>query len=130
MLFLVREPAARAHSIWLWSTGNGVETLSFAEAVELERRGVERTSPLGPGREDARPKPDPDGVLTFIRRWNLAKDRTLMIGDFHFDVLTGAAAGVPTALITNGMPPSSALRFPAGHPSHVMHALPELVRYF
>jgi hypothetical protein len=36
ILFVVREPVARAYSNYLWSTKNGLETLSFAEAIELE----------------------------------------------------------------------------------------------
>lgn len=42
LIFLLREPVARAYSNWLWSRMNGHETLSFEEAVkrEEERRHV------------------------------------------------------------------------------------------
>jgi hypothetical protein len=52
MLFLLREPVARAYSNYLWSRRNGLETLSFEEAVELEGR---RPSPLPPEKAHARP---------------------------------------------------------------------------
>jgi len=52
MLFSVREPVARAYSNYLWTKKNGLEDLSFEEAVRLEGR---RPSPLPPERAYARP---------------------------------------------------------------------------
>jgi len=52
LLFIVREPVQRAYSNYLWSRKNGIETLSFEEAVRLEGT---RPNPLGTGREYARP---------------------------------------------------------------------------
>lgn len=52
MLFIVREPVDRAYSNYLWSRKNGLETLSFEEAVRLEGT---RPSPFGPDREYVRP---------------------------------------------------------------------------
>jgi hypothetical protein len=52
VLFIVREPVARAYSNYLWSRKNGLETLSFEEAVEREGR---RPSPLPPEKAYARP---------------------------------------------------------------------------
>lgn len=52
MLFILREPVARAYSNWKWSTKNGLETLPFEQAVALEGQ---RANPLGPEREAARP---------------------------------------------------------------------------
>jgi hypothetical protein len=52
MLFLVREPVARAYSNYLWSRKNGLETLGFEEAIELEGQ---RPSPLPPEKAHARP---------------------------------------------------------------------------
>ncbi|HET7343860.1 MAG TPA: sulfotransferase [Methylomirabilota bacterium] len=52
MLFIVREPVARAYSNYLWTRKNGLETLVFEEAVRLEGQ---RPSPLPPDREYARP---------------------------------------------------------------------------
>ena len=52
LVFVVREPVARAYSNYLWSRKNGLETLPFEEAVRLEGT---RPSPLPPERDYARP---------------------------------------------------------------------------
>ena len=52
LLFIVREPVQRAYSNYLWSKRNGLETLSFREAIRLEGA---RQNPLGAEREYARP---------------------------------------------------------------------------
>lgn len=52
LVFIVREPVARAYSNYLWSRMNGLETLAFAEAVALEGR---RPSPLPEEKSYARP---------------------------------------------------------------------------
>lgn len=52
LIFLLREPVARAYSNWLWSRKNGLETLSFAEAIQLEGK---RASPFPPERSHVRP---------------------------------------------------------------------------
>lgn len=51
-VFILRDPIERAYSNWVWSTSNGLETLPFAKALELEGA---RKSPLPPDREYARP---------------------------------------------------------------------------
>ncbi|HEY5315088.1 MAG TPA: sulfotransferase [Pirellulales bacterium] len=52
LVFIVREPVSRAYSNYLFSRKNGLETLSFEEAIELEGR---RASPLPPEKSYARP---------------------------------------------------------------------------
>jgi hypothetical protein len=52
LLFIVREPVQRAYSNYLWSRQNGIETMTFAEAVDLEGT---RPNPIGAEREYARP---------------------------------------------------------------------------
>jgi hypothetical protein len=52
LVFVVREPVARAYSNYLWTKKNGLEALPFEEAVRLEGR---RPSPLPPERDYARP---------------------------------------------------------------------------
>ena len=68
MLFVVREPVARAYSNYLWTKKNGLETLPFDEAVRLQGQ---RPSPLPPGREYARPYDYlPRGLYdVFAERW-------------------------------------------------------------
>lgn len=51
------------------------------------------------GREEATPKPDPDGILLLIDRWNLAPAEVLMVGDFRFDLEAGRAASCRTCLV-------------------------------
>ena len=52
LLFIVREPVARAYSNYLKTKKGGLETLSFAQAIALEGR---RPSPLPPEKFYARP---------------------------------------------------------------------------
>jgi LPS sulfotransferase NodH len=52
MVFILREPVGRAYSNYLWSRKNGLETLSFEEAIEREGQ---RESPLPPENTHARP---------------------------------------------------------------------------
>ena len=51
-VFIVREPVSRAYSNYLWSRQNGIETLSFEEAVARERK---RESPFSGDRAYVRP---------------------------------------------------------------------------
>ena len=48
------------------------------------------------GREESEPKPSPDGINYLINQWNSSANDAVMVGDFHFDLLCGAAAGVKT----------------------------------
>jgi hypothetical protein len=52
LLFIVREPVARAYSNYLQTKKNGLETLSFEEAIAREGH---RSSPLPPEKFYARP---------------------------------------------------------------------------
>ena len=45
------------------------------------------------GREDAAPKPSPDGIHQLLDRWQLSPDEAVMVGDFRFDLEAGRAAG-------------------------------------
>ncbi|MEW5956934.1 MAG: sulfotransferase [Chloroflexota bacterium] len=68
LLFIVREPVARAYSNYLWSRKNGLETLSFEEAIEREGQ---RSSPLPPEKAYARPFDylSRGNYATFARRY-------------------------------------------------------------
>lgn len=52
LIFVVRDPVDRAYSNYLWTKKNGIEELSFEEAIAIEGT---RVNPLGPGKEHARP---------------------------------------------------------------------------
>jgi HAD superfamily hydrolase (TIGR01509 family) len=51
------------------------------------------------GREDALPKPHPDGILKLAERWALAPTEMVMVGDFRFDLEAGRNAGCRTCLL-------------------------------
>lgn len=55
-------------------------------------------------REDAAPKPDPAGVVLAATEMGLDAAHLLLVGDIHFDIEAGRAAGSLTALVTNGRP--------------------------
>ena len=45
------------------------------------------------GREQAIPKPDPDGLLKIATHWQVKPQEMVMVGDFHMDLKTAQAAG-------------------------------------
>ncbi len=62
------------------------------------------------GRDEARPKPDPDGVLRLLARWGAAPAGAVMVGDFRFDLEAGRAAGTATVSVDpSGAHPWAAL---------------------
>lgn len=66
-------------------------------------------------REDAPAKPDPTGIRKFLTHWDLDAHELLFVGDFRFDVECGKAAGVRTALFTNGREVQDSL-----NPDHII----------
>lgn len=52
------------------------------------------------GRDEAIPKPDPDGLLYLATIWNIRPSQMLIIGDFSHDLACGKKAGTFT-LLTN-----------------------------
>ena len=46
------------------------------------------------GREDAAPKPAPDGLLKIARQWRLPVARLAYVGDFRFDLEAARQAGM------------------------------------
>jgi len=87
MLFVVREPVARAYSNYLWTKKNGLETLAFEQAVRLEGR---RPSPLPPDRDYARPYDYlPRGRYdAFAERWFAALGRARVLFALYEDLVT------------------------------------------
>ena len=51
------------------------------------------------GRDETTPKPAPDGLLYFARRWNVSPAQMVMVGDYRFDIECGRAAGTHTVLV-------------------------------
>lgn len=51
------------------------------------------------GRDEAPPKPLPDGLHYFLRRWQVAAGEVVMVGDSLLDLQCGRAAGAATVLV-------------------------------
>jgi HAD superfamily hydrolase (TIGR01509 family) len=51
------------------------------------------------GRDEALPKPDPDGLLRLAQGWNVSPQDMVMVGDYRFDLDCGRAAGARTVLV-------------------------------
>lgn len=51
------------------------------------------------GRDDALPKPAPDGIHRLLADWQLNEAEAVMVGDFRFDLEAGRAAGCHTCLV-------------------------------
>lgn len=51
------------------------------------------------GREQAAPKPAPDGMFKIAHNWQVNSSRLCMIGDFHFDLTSARNAGARTVLV-------------------------------
>lgn len=61
------------------------------------------------GRDEAAPKPAPDGIHKLAACWRAEPSDILMVGDYLYDLQTGRAAGVATIHVD----PSRLFRWPA-----------------
>jgi HAD superfamily hydrolase (TIGR01509 family) len=61
-------------------------------------------------RDDAAPKPSPDGVLKVCRMLGVQPAEACVVGDYAFDIDSGRAAGCRTLAILNGKRPDWADR--------------------
>lgn len=48
------------------------------------------------GRDEATPKPDPDGIHRLARIWGIDPETTVMVGDYQYDLQAGRSAGALT----------------------------------
>lgn len=51
------------------------------------------------GRDEAAPKPSPDGLLKIAQAWDVSPALLVMVGDYRFDLDCGRAAGARTVLV-------------------------------
>lgn len=51
------------------------------------------------GRDDAIPKPDPDGIKKLLALWGKSPDEAVMVGNYIYDLQSGISAGTSTILI-------------------------------
>lgn len=55
------------------------------------------------GRDEAEPKPHPDGVLKLQALWGAEAEDVVVVGDYLFDLQTGRAAGAATVHVYGGV---------------------------
>jgi HAD superfamily hydrolase (TIGR01549 family) len=60
------------------------------------------------GRDEAAPKPHPEGIEKLLATWGNVPDETVMVGDYLFDLQVGRAAGTATIHVDR----SRAFRWP------------------
>jgi HAD superfamily hydrolase (TIGR01509 family) len=60
------------------------------------------------GRDEAAPKPHPEGIGKLLTSWGREPDETVMVGDYLFDLQVGRAAGTATIHVDS----SCAFRWP------------------
>ncbi|GAM08602.1 putative uncharacterized hydrolase YOR131C [Geobacter sp. OR-1] len=60
------------------------------------------------GRDEAAPKPHPEGIAMLLDAWGSRPDDAVMVGDYLFDLQVGRAAGTATIHVDS----SSAFRWP------------------
>lgn len=93
---LVRELAGRGCRL-------GILTRNARELahVTLEAIGLADCFPVEHilGRDEAAPKPSPDGLLKIAEAWDVMPSELVMVGDFRFDLDCGRAAGARTVLV-------------------------------
>ncbi|WEK31690.1 MAG: HAD family hydrolase [Candidatus Pseudomonas phytovorans] len=93
---LVRELAERGCRL-------GILTRNARELahVTLEAIGLADCFPVEHilGRDEAAPKPSPDGLLKIASAWGVAPSELVMVGDYRFDLDCGRAAGARTVLV-------------------------------
>ena len=70
-------------------------------------------TPLIFGRENAAPKPSPDGIEQIIKKWGISPHETVIVGDHEYDLASGKNAGIQTILV-----------------NHEENIYPELADYF
>lgn len=73
-------------------------TRNSREMTKLTLQRLDLQFSVVVAREDAPPKPDPAGLLHICRAWGFDVTEVLFVGDFHFDLLAGRAAGIATVL--------------------------------
>lgn len=80
----------------------GIFTRNCRSATQIALRQLNVQVDMIVTREDAPPKPNPDGMKLFLSAWGFTAPEILFVGDVKFDIECGRHAGVRTALFTNG----------------------------
>lgn len=77
-----------------------------AMEIVIERFALEFDLALS--REDGPIKPEPDGILRACKAMGIAPQRTVCVGDFHYDILAANAAGAFSVLLARAARPDFA----------------------
>jgi HAD superfamily hydrolase (TIGR01549 family) len=76
-----------------------------SRATALKTLALHQLSiPLIVAREDAKPKPDPEGLLKICEHFSTPKERALYVGDYKYDLMAGKNANIKTALYSSAKP--------------------------
>jgi HAD superfamily hydrolase (TIGR01509 family) len=86
------------HSIAASGLPVGIVTRNSREAAGMTLEALGAPAVPLVAREDARPKPDPDGLLQLAERWQLAPSALAYVGDFRFDIEAANRAGMTSVL--------------------------------
>jgi len=86
--------------------------------------GVEAAFARVVGGDEGPRKPDPRGLLSLCESLETAPGEALLVGDSRFDVLAGAAAGVPVCAVSWGFAPREELL--ALRPEHLLDDVGQL----
>ncbi|MDZ7695966.1 MAG: HAD family hydrolase [Deltaproteobacteria bacterium] len=107
----------------------GILTRNSLQSVRKSFQAFQTTTPLDFAtivtREDAAPKPHPEGVWIAARAMHIPPERLVVIGDYRFDIIAGKRAGAKTILLTNGKDSTMADGDPA--PDHVCASFEEVL---
>lgn len=104
------------------------KTMEFVAPL-IDRLGIGQYFKLVIGADYGLPlKPAPDAIQLILSKFNVPKDRAVIVGDGTTDVRAGKAAGIITCSVTYGFRSEEELR-KAG-PDHIIHAFADLKKLF
>jgi len=96
-------PASGAHDLLVYLRDRKIRTGVITRSTgAYAKRQIEKwdfSVDASIGREDATPKPDPDGLLHLLDRYGVRPGRAIMVGDFIWDLLAARNAGILSVLV-------------------------------
>ena len=96
-------PAPGARKLLACLRARGIRTGVITRSTSAYARRMIRRWEFGVdasmGREDASPKPHPDGVLSLLGQFGIPAAQALMVGDFIWDILAARNARVLSVLV-------------------------------
>jgi len=105
----------------------GLVTRNSRRSAELALRRLGLDFDAVVTREDCAPKPSPEPMRECARRLGVPPEETLVVGDFHFDIQSGHAAGARTVLVGANPPPAFSGFDPPMRPDYRITDLHQLI---